>query len=376
MQQPLLCHVFSLNVNLIGLIQDQTTPVAYKKSVDIDVTIEDFECRFRSLHEEILHLLIKNGVDTLTVINSLTMLPVKLRKEYEKAIKDLGLLSFFSKKESMNKLFFHLNPLFSFLDYGLLEYIIKLYGSDTLKQDMTTYSSDMCIFMKETTIKQLIDHLPGQTEIPPKFSVIEAKIGEDASKCTLELLNRIRKRYCSEVKLSEIVFHLVAVVEANSFIVKWIVPSAIAEDIMKPAKSINQGFYQEYKITSLTLDGMWLYMSEAELEAMWLHVNDTKLCYWYTTIHKQIVIELKLRKISAKELSQWLMHQQLNIPESVINCWSQELTNRDYFPLVVVDFEFLSMFDIIIEKFGSDCLNNVTRLYSSNMPKFTRCLTV
>ena len=73
----------------------------------------------------------------------------------------------------------------------------------------------MTIFMKETTIKQLTDHLPGQAEIPPKFSVIEAKIGHNASECTLEQLNTIRKRYCSELRLSEIVFHLVAIIHSN-----------------------------------------------------------------------------------------------------------------------------------------------------------------
>ena len=159
--------LFSLNTDFTGLIQDQAKPVACEKS-DIDITIEDFESRFRSLHKEILSQLIKKNVDTSTIINSLTLLPLKLRKEYEKAIQDL--LPSFLNEESI---IFHLNPLFSFLDYGLLEYIIKIYGKNTLKQDMTMYSSDICIFMKETTIKQLIeaDHFPGQTEIPPKFSL-------------------------------------------------------------------------------------------------------------------------------------------------------------------------------------------------------------
>ena len=200
--------LFSLNTDFTGLSQDQAKPVACEKSVDIDITIEDFESRFRSLQKEILCQLAESGVDTLTVINSLTLLPLKLRKEYEKAIQEL--LPLFSNKKSINELFIRLNPLFSFLDYGLLEYIIKIYGSNTLTQDMTAYTRDMCVFMKETTIKQLIDadHLPGQTEIPPKFSLIEAKIGEDASKCTLEQLNRLRKRYCSEVQLSFIWWQL------------------------------------------------------------------------------------------------------------------------------------------------------------------------
>ena len=124
---------------------------------------------------------------------------------------------------------------------------------------MRSYCSEIILFMKETTIKQLINHLPGETKIPPKFSVIEAKIGRNASECTLEELNTIRKRYCSEVQLSEIVCHLVAIVESNSFIVRWLVPSVLVSNIMKSAGTIDHSFYWDHEITSLTLDGKWLY---------------------------------------------------------------------------------------------------------------------
>ena len=133
---------------------------------------------------------------------------------------------------------------------------------------MLSYCCEMVIFMKETTIKQVINYFPGQPEIPPKFSLIEAKIGQDASKYTLEQLNTIRKRYCSEVRLSEIVFHLVAVVDSNSFIAGWIVPSVLVSHIMKSTRDMKQSLYQEYKITSLTLDAMWLFITEAEIAIM------------------------------------------------------------------------------------------------------------
>jgi hypothetical protein len=88
-------------------------------------------------------------------------------------------------------------------------------------------------------------------------------VGQNASKCTLEELNVIRKRFCSEVKLSEIIFHLVAVVESNSFIVRWLVPSAL-DDVVTSARNVDQSFYQEYKITSLTLDGRCLYLMDQQ----------------------------------------------------------------------------------------------------------------
>ena len=367
--------LFSLNTNFTGLTQDQAKPVACEKSVDIDLTIEDFESRFRSLQKEILRQLAESGVDTLTVINSLTLLPLKLRKEYEKAIQEL-ILPLFSNKESINELFIRLNPLFSFLDYGLLEYIIKIYGGNPLIKDMTMYSSDMCIFMKETTIKQLVDHLPGQVKIPPNFSLIEAKIGEDASKCTLEQLNRIRKRYCSEVQLSEIVFHLVAVVESNSFIVRWLVPSALVDDIVKSTRTIDQSFYHEYKIISLTLDGMWLLLSESEIDAMWLkmRVGDTKFNDQFRIMHNQILCEVDGigRSAATDKLSSYLMDQQPTLQRDASVNISEAILSPN-FPISVIDFRMLA---IAIELFGSDCLKRVMESYCHFMSTFVKQSTL
>ena len=263
----------------------------------------------------------------------------------------------------VNELFIHLNPLTSFIDYGLIEYFVKKFGSDTLKRDMQLYCSEISKFMKETTIKQLIDHFPGQPEIPPKFSLIEAKIGQNAIDCTLDQLNTIRKRYCSEVKLSEIVFHLVAVVESNSFIVRWLVPSTLLYDIMKSARNVDQSFYQEYKITFLTLDGMWLYVDEAEIDAMWSRVcvSDSKFKDLLYTIYKQIRYELEMGKISKEMLFSYLMDQCTelgNYERALLNVSEALLKHNLPFPFI--NFRILI---IIIERFCSDCLKKVVKSY-------------
>ena len=228
-------------------------PVAREKPIDIAVTIEDFEDRFHELQKEILDQLVASNTDTSTVLNSLTLLPIKLRQEYEKAIQNL--LPFFSNKESIDKLFFRLNPLFSFIDYGLLEYIIKIYGNQVLKGDMKLYCNDVQVFMKQTTIKELIDHLPGKKETPSNFEVLKAKIGENARECTLDRINTLRKRFCAEVRLSEIVFCLIALEDSNSFIVSWLVPSVLVPDLIEVARNLKESFFDMESIKSLSICG-------------------------------------------------------------------------------------------------------------------------
>ena len=180
---------------------DQVDDRGSHEPVDIASKIENLEDQFGTLRTRImLELSAKPDMTVQTLLANLTGLPLSLRKEYESSIAKR--MPSMQTETQVNELFIHLNPLTLFIDYGLIEYVIKKFGSGALKRDMRSYCSEMVVFMKETTIiKQLIDHLPGQTEIRPKFSLIEAKIGEDANKCTLEQLNRLRKRYCSEVKL-------------------------------------------------------------------------------------------------------------------------------------------------------------------------------
>ena len=81
---------------------------------------------------------------------------------------------------------------------------------------MHSYCSEIVVFMKTTTIKQLICVLPGQAQKPPNFDILMAKIGADIEYCTIEKINTIRRRYCSEAKLSEVIFHCIFIIESDS----------------------------------------------------------------------------------------------------------------------------------------------------------------
>ena len=163
------------------------------------------------------------------------------------------------KNETLRELFLLLNHLFSFFDYGLLEYIIKEFGNHVLNKDMKIYCNDMQVFMKQTTIKELIDCLPGQRKTPPNFEVLKAKIGEDASKCTLDRINTLRRRFCAEVRLSEVVFCLIALEDSNSFIISWLVPSVLVPDLIRLTRNVRLNFFEEENIISVSVGKKLLY---------------------------------------------------------------------------------------------------------------------
>ena len=332
------------------------------ESGDIASKIETLENRFGDLQTRIINeLTTKPGITAKELLNKLTQLPLSLRKEYESSIPKR--IHGMRTETQIDDLFiFHLNDLSSFMDYGLIDYFIKKFGSDGLKKDMQSYCSEMVVFMKETTIEQLRGHLPGEPEVPPKFSLMKAKIGKDPSKYTLEEVNTIRKQYCSKLKLSEIVLHLLTFKESNSFTVWWVVPSALVSDIMKSARNIDQSFYQEYKIISLTLDGMWIFLSDAEIDVMW-HPKDFES--QFLTMYRQIVCELEVQEISEIELSSYLMDQNPKLQSNASIQLSEAFLKHE-FPFSVLDFRVLS---IVIDKFGSDCLKSVMKSFSQNYLK-------
>ena len=83
------CNINFLLITTVGLVQDQTKFVASEKCVDIAVTIEHFEDRFRSLNKEILRQLVASDISTFTVLHSLTLLPTKVVKEYKEDMKEI-----------------------------------------------------------------------------------------------------------------------------------------------------------------------------------------------------------------------------------------------------------------------------------------------
>ena len=359
-------HIKFLVIGHLDQVNDRGSPK--QVTVDIDSKIENLEDQFDSLQTRIINeLSTKSGLTVQKLLNQLTRLPLSLRREYESSI--VKRIPSMRTETQVNELFIHLNPLTSFIDYGLIEYFIKKFGSDALKQDMRSYRSEMIVFMKETTIKQLIDRLPGQAEVPPKFSLIEAKIGENASEYTLEQLNTIRKRYCSELRLSEIVFHLLAVVESNSFIVRWLVPSALVSDIMICIKNLYQIFldYHKFKITSLTLDEMWIFLSDAKIDVMWLQVRPNDFKSQFLTMYKQIVYELKAQEISKNALSSYLMDRHPKLQSNASIQLSEAFLKHD----LPLHFRLMST---VINKFGSDSLKSVMKSFHNYV--YTRESTV
>ena len=215
--------------------------------------MEELECQFSSLRGTILSELESKNIPVRKILDSLTSLPIYLREQYEKKISKM--LLDLRKEEEVSDLFLHINPLANFIDYGLIKYIIDQHGSNTLKRLMISYSDDVVVFMKKTTIKDLMDvNWPGKQKIPEEFSKLWAKIDEAPTSYTLYELDQLRKRFYSKAKLANVVSIIVGLDEANSFIVEWIFPSVLVPHLMESARVLDFAFFLHERILKMAVN--------------------------------------------------------------------------------------------------------------------------
>lgn len=220
--------------------------------------IEELETQFRHLHSCILNeLMEREDMNVQKLLQALTLLPTKLKKEYEKAIADK--LPTLPREGSISELFLHLNPLFSFLEYNLLKYIIERFGSRDLQIKMQSYSCEIQQFMKQTTVQQLIDYWPCATEDDPNISKIIAKIDKDPQSCNLSELDALRRRICICARLSDVVCTLVSARPSKSFIVTWRLPAVLAPQVIDTIKETEQEFFIDENISSFFVDDIQVY---------------------------------------------------------------------------------------------------------------------
>ena len=163
--------------------------------------IEELEKFFGSLYDRTREEI--KDTDPISVLQALVRLPMRLKNEYESAI--FKILPSLKKAQSTADLFLYLGPFFSFIDYGLLEHIVVRFCSMKLQGEMKQYGNNVRLFMKETTVHQLLDYWPGQHHVPFEFAFVKKELGKNLNRYSLEELDAFRTRICSEIKLSELI---------------------------------------------------------------------------------------------------------------------------------------------------------------------------
>ena len=197
------------------------------------------------------------------LLQALTLLPLIFRKQYESTIQSM--LPELENREVIRNFFHRLNPLFTFIDYKLLQHLVSKFGSAELKTEMTSYVEKVQLFKKGTTVSELIDYWPG-LEIPEvSYSKLRAKFDDDPRTYTLERLDYFRGKFFNHLRLSEFVSVsiLMLLEHTNSFVAVWFVPSLVISELIVGFSEMDSTFLQIERILELSLEERTLYQRNA-----------------------------------------------------------------------------------------------------------------
>jgi hypothetical protein len=227
--------------------------------IEIAKHIDTLQRQFRGLHHRFRSQLNERRVSVDDVLAELTLLPIECCKEYENLIQQK--LPLLEESTRITTLFNRLNPLFTFIDYGLLQHLISNLGSTELKEDMTSYVCEVQEFMRGTTVGDIINHWPGENVPQMNYSELKIKFKDDPRTYTLERLNNFRRKFCSRVRLSEFIFGLISLEPSESFIVTWLIPTVVVAELSKSVHQIEGSFYESEHILLISVDQEQLYPS-------------------------------------------------------------------------------------------------------------------
>ena len=220
--------------------------------------IEQLQSDFLTLEDNFVSELTNNvEVTPRKVLRALTILPLALQKQ-SKFIKEKLLPS--GNTGSVEVMLAHVTSYTTFLDFALIKHLIETFGSEKHKQDISTHASSVEAFKRETTVQELIDHWPGEQELPSDAERLVAVIDADPRTYSLLKLDQLRKRICISINLSDTLSIIVGVAVSNSFVLILMVPSVLL-DTITPAEMLGD----IADVTSLMIEGQnrYLYLSPA-----------------------------------------------------------------------------------------------------------------
>ena len=172
---------------------------------DVSKQIEELENEFRNLFSEANEEL--KEVEPFKLIDCLVLLPVQLKKEYQSDISKI--LPDLRREESSRVVLIQIGDLFSFIEPALLGHIVLSFGSDLLKHKFKDYCEKLERFTKRTTVHHLLTYWPGDLLSSFEFELLKTKLKSPPDQYTLEDLDKLRKRFCCEMKLSTLISNVI-----------------------------------------------------------------------------------------------------------------------------------------------------------------------
>lgn len=219
---------------------------------------------FHALSVSLLEYLEDKSIKPNEIRRHITQLPVSLIKESGEVVDRVA--DKLEKKETLTGLFTFLNVcMWNFMDYHLLEYIVKIFGGENLKRRMKQYVSELEMFERHTSVYDLIECWPGQDRMPVESSEASLKVEIDPKLYTVAELNHLRQKLSMQFwpRLSECAKFAMrhSTHRGGCFVVVWTFPSDLTIELEEAVSSpTTRAVFKENRVQSFSVQNKELYV--------------------------------------------------------------------------------------------------------------------
>ena len=197
--------------------------------------------------------------------NITLQLPEAVRMEVELSLTEK--LEFIYNAKSIGAIFGILNlSIWSYLNFGLLQHIVKVYGDDELQQRMLKYTTSVEAFRKQTTLEVFWKASPATrkcpkipTELRESLTQISSKHGNlDPTTTTLNDIEIHRQDLAQEYSFPDFTI-ILEDIEKGCVATIWLVPPSLAAKLANEIQRGNVTFLEQHNILELKIQESTVY---------------------------------------------------------------------------------------------------------------------
>ena len=176
-------------------------------------------------------------------------------RELHKEYLDLNIFSETSA-ESVKDVWLKLSDYWDFLNYTLVEHLIKKYGDRDLMDTMKAYKRNLEIFRSKTRLCDFVTFFKGITKCKEVLmKSLDVKFDKNWETCTLQDMEGWKETLTQKLLLPSFTVNPTEI-STGCVSITWAIPAMFTPSLMEKLKTLDKSFCKEHKIMSLTFNGV------------------------------------------------------------------------------------------------------------------------
>ena len=226
----------------------------YLTPKQIVTEMDELENEFDSLKDDVFESVKTQPVDTFKV--RLTSFSIKDKEHHMEYVKEM-----IDKKDSITDIWIELNDYFNFLNYEILQHILRKFKSADLQTRMDAYKVKIKNLFRCTRICDFIECWPIHGCEPPVEKLqhfIEINSCKDWETCTLEDLDTLKGRLATKLLLPKFIL-ILEKASSGSLAVTFSIPPSLVTQLQCDIQNTELKVFLDMDIEIITVDGVVCY---------------------------------------------------------------------------------------------------------------------